>query len=57
MNYKTAAKFAITGCILSASMTTSAIAAEDGAALYASKFCVTCHGVKVKNQLMLPTQN
>ena len=44
MNLKTVIKFALAGLALSGAITTSATAADDGKALYASKLCMTCHG-------------
>jgi len=52
MNVKTLAKVTLAGFALSGLMASSAIAADDGKALYASKLCMTCHGDEGKTPII-----
>jgi len=52
MIFKTTARLTLIGFALSATMATSAIAEDDGKALYAAKLCMTCHGDEGKKPII-----
>lgn len=52
MNFKTATSLTLLGFALSGVMATSAMAEDDGKALYAAKLCMTCHGDEGKTPII-----
>ena len=52
MKLQSAIRLALVSLSFGGILTTSAIAADDGKALYSAKFCMTCHGEEGKKPIL-----